>query len=304
MNPVALKRTALNWLVPLLGVLALITSAAGIFWPQGGASFFFTTLHGETAEMAGQWLYEYDTLFAASASRGTDMVTLFVGLPLLGVSFWLCRRGSLRGGLLLAGVLAYLLYYAAALGLGVAYNNLFLVYIALFSASFFAFVLAFAAIDLEALPARISPRLPRRGMAVFMFVAGLGTAFIWLSDAVSALIAGRPPAALGPYTTVVTYTIDVGIIAPAALLAGIMLLRRAPPGYLLTAILTIMLAQIGVMVIAQTIMQLSAGVQLSPGELVGKVATWLIMGGIAIWLSAIFLRNVREPTGERPAVSE
>jgi hypothetical protein len=167
---------------------------------------------------------------------------------------------------LLGRVLAYFLYYAAALGLG-SLQNLFLLYIVLFSISFFAFVLAFTAIDLQALPARISPRLPRRGMTVFMFVAGLGTAFIWLSDAVSALIANRPPIALGPYTTVVTYTIDVGIIAPAALLAGILLLR--PLGYLLTATLTIMLAQIGVMVIARPLCNSSA-CKTGPGGWLGR----------------------------------
>ncbi len=97
----------------------------------------------------------------------------------------------------------------------------------------------------NSLPGSISPRLPRREMAIFMFVVGLGTAFIWLSDVVSALIAGQAPQALGPYTTAVTYMLDIGIITPAVLLSGALLLRRQPLGYLLTATLTILLAQIG-----------------------------------------------------------
>jgi hypothetical protein len=132
-------------------------------------------------------------------------------------------------------------------------------------------------------------------MAVFMFVAGLGTAFIWLSDSVSALIENRAPDALGPHTTVVTYTLDVGIIVPAALLAGILLLRRAPLGYLLSGVLTLMLALVGVMVIGQTVLQVSAGIQFSPGELIGKVVSWIILGGIAVWLSIAFLRSLAEP---------
>ena len=70
------------------------------------------------------------------------------------------QRGSLRGGILLTGALAYFLYYGASLGLGTAYNRLFLVYIALFSASFYAFILAFTAFDLDSLAERISPRVP------------------------------------------------------------------------------------------------------------------------------------------------
>ena len=86
------------------------------------------------------------------------------------------------GGILLTGVLAYFLYYGASLGLGTAYNRLFLVYIALFSASFYAFILAFTAFDLGSLAERISPHFPRRGAAIFMIVVGLGLALIWLSD--------------------------------------------------------------------------------------------------------------------------
>jgi hypothetical protein len=280
-------------------MLALLAAGAGLLWPaggspRGGGPYPFTTLYGETVQISGQGLYAHDTLFTDAAARGTDIVTLFLGLPLLAFSFGRYRRGSLRGGLLLAGALAYILYYGASRGLATAYNNLFLVYVALFSASFFAFALVMTAFDLAALPARISPRLPRRALAVFMFVAGLGTAFIWLSDAAAALLAGQTPAALGSHTTVVTYTLDVGIIAPAALLAGVLLLRRAPLGFLLAAVLTIMLAQVGVMVIFQTIVQLQAGIQFSTGELIGMIGSWIVMGGIAIWFTAACLRSLDE----------
>lgn len=196
---------------------------------------------------------------------------------------------------MLAGTLAYTVYYGASRGLDTTYNPFFLIYLALFSASFFAFVLIFTAFGLTTLPVRISPQFPRGGMAIFMFVAGFGTAFLWLNDAVTALIEKHVPAALGTHTTVVTYMLDVGIIAPAALLAGILLLRRRPLGYLLSAILTIMLALVGVMVIGQTIMQYNAGLQFSPGVLIGMVGTWIVMGGIAVWLTVAFFHNLADP---------
>jgi hypothetical protein len=294
-------QAALGWLVALVLILGLASAGAGLFWQEAGDPFSFTTLHGQTVQIAGHGLYQYDTLFTSAATRGSDVVTLCLGLPLLVVSFLFYRGGSLRGEFLLLGALAYFLYYGASLGLATAYNPLFLVYLGLFSTSFFAFVLAFSAVDQEALPARISARLPRRGMAIFVFTAGLGTAVIWLSDALSALVANRAPAALGPYTTVVTYTLDVGIIAPAALLASILLFRRRPLGYLLAGILTIMLALVGVMVVAQTAMQLSAGIRFSPGELAGKVGSWILLGGIAVWLELVFLRNLQGATERQSA---
>ena len=286
------KHSALNWLVPLIALFALVAAGAGLFLKTEGSSYTFATLFGATAQIYGRGLYAHDTIFSAGASQGADIVALFIALPLLIISFILYRRGSLRGGLLLASALAYYLYYGASLGLIVAYNNLYLVYLALFSVSFFAFVLSFTIFDLPTLPDRISSRLPRHGMAIFMFVVGIGMAFIWLSDVIHALLTGGVPGALGANISLITYTIDVGIIAPAALLAGYQLLKGAPLGYLLTGVLTILLALVGVMVIAQTIMQLSIGVELSPGQLVGMVSTWIVMGGIAVWLSIVFLQNL------------
>lgn len=286
------NQPALNWLVPLIAVLTLIAAGAGLFWQGGGSSYAFTTLYDETVQIHGRGVYEHDTTFSAGASQGADFVALFIVLPLLIISFALYRRGSLRGGILLASALAYCLYYGASLGLVVAYNNLYLVYLALFSVSFFAFVLSLTMFDLPSLPTRILPRLPRWGMAIFMFVAGIGTAFIWLSDVVNALGTNGVPEALGVNISLITYTLDVGIIAPATVLAGLLLLRRAPLGYLLTGVLTILLALVGAMVIGQTVMQLNLGVQLSTGQLIGKVGTWIIMGGIAVWLSIAFLRNL------------
>lgn len=288
------NRPALNWLVPLIAVFSLVAAGAGLFWQATGSPYTFNTLYGETAQIYGQGLYAHDTIFSAGASRGADLVALFIALPLLIISFILYRRGSLRAGFLLTSTLAYYLYYGASLGLIVAYNNLYLVYLVLFSASFFAFILSLTMFDLPTLPKRLSSRLPKRGMAIFMFVVGIGIAFIWLSDVINALLTGGVPQALGVNISLITYTIDVGIIAPAALLAGYQLLKGAPLGNLLAGILTILLALVGAMVIAQTIMQLSIGVELSPGQLVGMVGTWIVMGGIAVWLSIVFLQNLSD----------
>ena len=287
-------RPALNWLVPLIIVLTLISAGVGLFYRAGSGPFPFTTVHGESVQVAGQGIYFYDTLFTASLSWGTDLVTLFVCLPLLALAAWLTERGSLRGGILLTGVLAYFLYYGASLGLGIAYNRLFLVYIALFSASFYAFILAFTAFDLGSLAERISPHFPRRGAAIFMIVVGLGLALIWLSDAVGAAIANRPPAGLGPYTTIVTYTLDIGIIAVACIVAAVQLFRRAALGYLLSGVLNIMLVLVAAMVVGQTVMQLNAGVPLTPGEIIGKSASFVVMGAVALWLTVVLLRDISD----------
>ena len=85
--------------------------------------------------------------------QANDLVTLALGLPLLVISFWLTLRGSLRGRLLLTGTLGFILYTYITMCFGAAYNQLFLVYVAIFSLSLFAFILSMMSFDLETLPA-------------------------------------------------------------------------------------------------------------------------------------------------------
>jgi len=290
------RQTVLNWLIPLAAGLNLFSAGAGLFWQDGQPPFAFRTLHGQTVQMYGQGLYRFETFFKAPILRGGDAVTFFVCIPLVAICFLLYRRGSLRGLLVLLGGLATLLYNAASLAFSAAFNSLFLVYILALSASFFALLYTLAAVDLPALPARLSNRLPRRGIAIFMFIAGVGVLFIWLSDFLAAVLAGQTPEQLGPYTTLFTHAFDIAIIAPAAILTGIYLLRRAPLGYLLAAPMLVMCTLVGVMVIGQTIAQSLAGIQLPIGVYIGSVGSWIILGGFAIWLTAEFLRSVTGAT--------
>jgi hypothetical protein len=279
------------WLSSLVAFLALIAAGAGLFWPEPGTPFTVTTVRGETAEIYGQGLYRYDTFFKAPILRGTDAVTLFVAVPLLIGAISRYRRGSLRGALLLTGLLAYFLYHAASLGLGVAYNEMILVYILYFSAGLFAFILAFTSIDLQKLASRISPGLPHRLMAVFLFLAGLSV-FVWLIEIIGGLIQGRPPQHLAVYTTEPTFIFDLGIIAPAAFLAGVLVLRRAALGYLLAAILLILNALVGVMVVGQSIAQALAGISLTVLEFAAFVTPFVLMSLIAFWLVLRLFRSI------------
>lgn len=286
------KQSSLNWLVPLIAVLALIVSGLGLFGQGGGGAYAFTTLHGATVKINGQGTYQNDTLFTAMSFTGTDAVMLLLALPLLLVGFVLYRRGSLRGAFLLVGALSNFLYYSATLAFGAAYNNLFLVYVLYFSTSLAGFVLAFASIDLAALPARLTPRMPRKGLAAFLFVAGLAPLGLWLSDVVAGLFAGRAPDTLGSYTTLFTYAIDLGVIVPAVFLAAGLVLRRAPLGYLLGFTLLTLLAVTGMAVIGQTVAQTNAGISFSTGQMIGLIGSWVILAVLAVGMDAAILRNL------------
>jgi hypothetical protein len=67
--------------------------------------------------------------------------------------------------------MAGFLYHAASMTFVVACNPLFLLYVVLFSASLFAFVLTAATFDLRILAARVTPDTPCIGFANLLFVS-------------------------------------------------------------------------------------------------------------------------------------
>jgi hypothetical protein len=298
-----IRRPILNVLVPLVILFALITAGAGVFLRDGGSPFPFTTLHGQTIQMHGQGIYQYESYFKAPINQGTDAVAMFVSLPLLVVSFLLYRRGSFSGGLLMIGALTFFLYYGSSVALGAAFNSLFLVYTLLFSASFFAFLYAITAVKLPELSARVSPGVPRRGISIFMFVAGLAPLFIWLSDIIGPLLQGQAPQTLESYTTMFTHALDIAIITPAAILTGVYLLQRHTVGYLLAVPMLILCTLIGIVVVGQTVMQTLAGITFPIGVYIGMIGSWVILGIFAISLTISFFRHLSLEAHPLPAVS-
>ena len=288
----------LLWLCVLIAVLAAAAAIAGLFWRDGGAPFTFTSLRGQEVQLFGQGIYRFDTVFTAATFIGTDAVTLFAFIPLLIVSLLLHVRGSLRGSFILLGTLSFFVYNGASLTFGAAYNNLFLVYLALFSASLFAFILALTGIDYQSLPSRFSARLPHRGMAIFFTVTGLALAFIWLSDVVSALLAGQAPPLLATYTTMVTYVLDIGVIVPALLVTAQLIRRRSPLGYPLASTLLTLCTMIGIVVIAQTIVQVNLGIILPPAQIAGMVGSFIVMSLASTWLLVLLMRSIYEQRKE------
>ena len=292
--PVRVSR-GVPWLVVLVAPLALVAAGLGLFSRGGAGPVPFTTLRGQTVQLDGRGIYRNDTVFMAAGNRGTDAVTLGLGVPLLIVAAACYRRGSLRGALLLLGALAYFLYVYATLALSAAYNDLFLVYVALFSASLFALALVGASVDRVALHARSSPGVPRRGPAAFMFGSGIVTLLVWLGPLVAARLAGQPPKLLDSYATMVTHALDLAVITPLCFVAGRLLLRRAVLGYLIAFPLLGLIVLLGPALAAQTATQLAAGVAFAPPEVAGPIGGFGLLGMLAVWVMVALLRHVAPP---------
>jgi hypothetical protein len=282
-------QSALKWLIPPIFLLTIFAAAMGLFYETPGKPYPFTNHRGETVMLNGHGLYFYDTVSSAAQMQGNDLIALVIGLPLLVVSTWMAFRGSLRGRLLLTGTLGFIFYTYLSMSTLTAFNALFVVYIALFTLSLYAFILSIMSFDLNDLPKHFSEKLPRGWIAGLMFVIAGFFALAWLGRIFAGLQPGAVPA-LENTTTMVIQFMDLGLIAPAAVLGGILLLRHNAWGYLLSSIMMTKGVTLGLAVSTMAINMALKGV---PDSL-GIMIPFLVITTANLVMTFVMLKNVKE----------
>jgi len=68
------QNPALNWFIPLIASLAIITAGVGFCSQGGDGPFMFTAVYGKTVEIYGRGIYQHDSTFVATLSKGTALV--------------------------------------------------------------------------------------------------------------------------------------------------------------------------------------------------------------------------------------
>lgn len=270
--------------------LALLAAGAGVFWQGTGESYPFETLRGETVMIRGHGLYRYDTVLSSSQEVGQDVVTLFIGIPLLIAGIVLSRNGTLRGRLLLTGAFGYFLYTYGGMSFLTAFNPLFLVYVALFSLSLFGFILSMMNLDVDEVVRHISDGFPRRAISIYFIAIAVFLSLAWLGLVTVPSLMWTPPYGLESAITLVIQALDLGVIVPVSFITAILLLRKSGWGYVLSSVLLIKVIMMGAALISMIIGQLLAGLKI---PIVTSVFFVLIsVSGITFGI--ITLRNIRD----------
>ena len=65
-------QTALKWLIPLIGILALFSVLMGLFYQTPGGPYPITSFRGEKVLINGHGLYYYDTVSNAAQMQAND----------------------------------------------------------------------------------------------------------------------------------------------------------------------------------------------------------------------------------------
>src|SRR5688572_11273683 len=196
---------AAYWLSGAIAVLMVVASATGLL--VGG-------------------LYR-DGPWAREALRGGDLTTIAVAAPVLIASMLLARRGSRAAQAVWLGALAYSLYNYAYYVFGAAFNDIFVIHIALFSLSIAALVLAVANMDVGAIAARFRDVKGARAIGGFLAVVGIVLGGLWLFLAIRFAVTGELIADLPADGIHLVFAIDTSLLVPALVISGVLLWRGA-----------------------------------------------------------------------------
>lgn len=287
------NQKSISFLVLFIALFSIVATSLAIFSRQGPGAYDYESIFGETISIYGKGLYQHDSVAMASQAIAQDYVTLFLGVPLLVISLFLTGKGLLRGRLLLTGTLGYFLYTYASYSFLSMYNSLFLVYVFLMSASFFAFTLALMSFNIPMLPKQFDIKLPIKFIGGFLILVSFMFGMMWLGKIVPPIFNGTHPDGLEHYTTLIIQALDLGFIVPVGFLAGILLIRRKPFGYLLAAVITMKDVTLLTALTAMVFLQIKAGIDISP--LV--IALILLVNIIIIYIMFLILKNVKEVSG-------
>jgi hypothetical protein len=211
------------------------------------ARFLSAILVGLLATASGAGLF-VDDLYQDPAPvvamfRGYDLIALIIA-PLLAVTLLPALRRSVRTQLLWTGGLAYAVYHSALYVFGTEFNDIFLVHVAVFSLSVFAFGLAITNLDVPGIARRFSDRTPARSIAAILLLLAATLAVFWIAPSIRFAITGEIPVEsselIAPTaTTHLGWGLDLSLLVPAYALAGILLWRRAAWGFVLATVVLV-----------------------------------------------------------------
>ncbi len=223
-------------IVVLILILVLTATTTGFFYRTQESKIEHVTVRGDLAVFQGSGLYRYDPFSLAREAVIWDVINLLVAVPLFVAGAYLTNRNSLRGRLLLSGMFSYFFYVYLMYATMMAFNPLFLVYVAIFALSIFGLAINLSSIEIARLPQRFTERFPVRIFIGYMVLLAVMLIGLWMGRIIPMAMSNSLSDELAGISTLESQALDLGLIVPLALSAAFLLWRRSPWGYLLTGI--------------------------------------------------------------------
>lgn len=214
-----------------------------------------------------------------------DFLVLVVGVPVLLLAVRSARRGSLRARLVWLGALAYAAYLWLSAGLQVPFSRLFLAYVLLVALALVALVAGAVGTDPRAARRAFDGRLRERLYGGLLVATAVGLAALWLSELIPATITATPPglvSEVGPQA-LVSHVLDLAVVVPGLLAAGVLLWRARPWGYVLAGVGLVFGALLAPTITGATVAVLLTGaLTVTPAVVVFTVVPLVLATALAV----------------------
>jgi hypothetical protein len=173
--------------------------------------------------------------WAVAAFRGNDLVTLLVAAPVLAVAMLASRsHESSTSVLVWLGMLHYGVYNYAYYSFGAAFSSAFLLHVGALVASIGGLLMLATSIDAGRAARGVAAGTRARVVAVFTTLVGVALVAAWGGISLRFAVTGALPANIMPPSAVhLVYAIDLALLAPVFVVAGVLLWRREAWGSVL-----------------------------------------------------------------------
>lgn len=231
-----------------------------------------------------------DLAWIALGWLGNDAVTFIVVCPLFAAALTGRRPDQPRWQLVRAGLVGYAVYNYAFYMLGAALNAMFPFYIALFVTAIVSIVSEMNRERTERLAQAYAADTPVRLLGGYLTAVAVCLSIVWLVMWGLHVFANRP-APGSPEVFRLVAALDLGFMVPALATGGVLLWRRRPLGFTLSAVAASQAALYLLVLSVNSALTIHRGLSPWPGELPVWAPLCTTTTACALWL----LRHVASP---------
>ncbi|MFP4636117.1 MAG: hypothetical protein ACLFRD_09665 [Nitriliruptoraceae bacterium] len=229
--------------------------------------------------------------------RGQDVVNLLAAAALVGGGMR-ARAGHLLGHIVWLAVCFYIAYtylmYVVA-----PYNDALLLYIAGIGLGTYGLVHGLVRLRARTVAGAFED-LPRRGLAWFLIGLAALFATMWLVTILSVWPGGVPDGLFTYDIPSIVHVLDLAIVLPLLVIAGVMLLRGHPMAPVLAVMLLVKALTLGLALLSMNAFVAASTGLSDPSE----PAIWAVIVAVSLAWLVFVLRRMREPVGPwlRPSI--
>jgi hypothetical protein len=233
--------------------------------------------------------------------RGTALVVLVLGMPLVVLGMLSARHAGLLGVVAWIGGVGFLAYQGWMFLFAIPFNGLFLVYVAMFGFAFWAFVALVTGLRADAFASSFGAALPARLLAGWMIASCAAFYALWLKNVVPASFDSVAPAFLAGtgMVTATNYVLDMALFLPFTIIVAIALWRRTAWGLVVGGAMLILLVLESVAIAVDQWL----GSVADPGSPVASAAItplFLMVAVIGVVALALWYRGTVRPGAVAP----